>query len=186
MPTKRIALVGVHNQRTVDGQNAITLGQDQRFVNCIFDVVKNPVSGNNTYYLEKRPGFKTKSVVSAGNVSTGLIQTDILGTVVSAFGTTNSTIYDGQTSVGAITGEAIHFWETVLSSGIGYVMIRSSDGTGWYYASDSMAVLSYTGTTHTNTTLDTLGSTAGMYSGQLIAKADIPVGTRIQIGRAHV
>jgi len=178
MPVERIPLVGVANQRSIDGQNSIVLGKDQRFLNCKFDAVKNPITGKTTFYVEKRDGWQIQSLVSAGDISTGNIKTDILNSVVSAFGTTNSTIYDNQTSVGAITGVAIHFYETQLGA-IGYVMIRSSDGTGWYYASDSKATLAYTGTTHTNTMLDSLGSTAGMYSGQLVSKADIPANTRI-------
>ena len=178
MPVQRLPLVGVHNQRSVDGTNALTLSQDQRFLNCIFDAVKNPITGKTLFYVEKRPGWQIRNLVSAGNIGTGLIRTDILQSDVSAFGTPNSTIYDNQTSVGTITGEVLSMNETALGS-IGYVMIRSTDGTGWYYPSDAKTTLTYTGTTHTNTTLDTLGSTVGMYSGQLVSKADIPAGTRI-------
>jgi len=178
MPTVRIPLVGVANQRTVAGSYTLSLNKDQRFTNCIFNVTKNPITGKAEFHLEKRPGWAAYQVIAAGSISTGCIKSEVTNTIVSAFGATNSTIYDGPTSMGAITGLARHFSETILSS-IGYVMIRSSDGTGWYYASNSGTTLTYTGDTHTNTTIDNLGSTTGMYSGQAISGTGIAASTRI-------
>lgn len=180
MPTVRIPLVGSFNQRTIDARAVLALNEDQRFLNCTFDVVQNPVTGKATVYVEKRPGWGVESVVSAGNVSTGGIKTESFNAVVSAFGDSNSTIFDGQVNVGAITGRAMYFTETLLpATGIGYVMIKSSDGTGWYYASNAKAQTAYVGDTHTNTTIDNIASTAGMYSGQEISGTGIVAGTRI-------
>ena len=178
MPTVRIPLVGVANQRTVAGSYTLSLNKDQRYTNCIFNVTKNPITGKAEFHLEKRPGWAGYATVSAGNSSTGSINSSLTNTVISAFGSTDSTIYDDVTSVGAITGKALYFSETILSS-IGYVMIRSSDGTGWYYASNSRTTLTYTGDTHTNTTIDNISSTTGMYSGQAISGTGIAAGTRI-------
>ncbi len=178
MPKVRLPLVGTHTTRGIDGQTVIAAGKDQRFLNVIFDLVVNPITKKATVWVERRPGWTQQAVISAGNVSTGLIRTDSLGTVISAFGATNSTIFDSTTNVGTITGLALHFSETILNS-VGYILIKSSDGTGWYYAAGARDVTAYTGDTHTNTTLDGLGSTAGMYSGQVVAKADITAGTRI-------
>ena len=178
MPTVRIPLVGVANQRTVAGSYTLSLNKDQRYTNCIFNVTKNPITGKAEFHLEKRPGWAGYATVSAGNSSTGSINSSVTNTVISAFGSTDSTIYDDVTSVGAITGKALYFSETILSS-IGYVMIRSSDGTGWYYASNSRTTLTYTGDTHTNTTIDNISSTTGMYSGQAISGTGIAAGTRI-------
>lgn len=179
MPTKRIPLVGVHDPRTIDGQATIVAGQDQRFVNCIFNVVSDPITGKSIAYLAKRPGWGVETIVSAGNISTGLIRTTSMDSVLSAFGDTNSTIYDSQVSLGTITGRALHFSETLIS-GVGYVVIKSSDGTGWYYPSNARAQTSYTGdTTNTSTTVNNIASTAGMYSGQAISGAGIPASTRI-------
>ena len=140
MPTERIPLVGAHNQRTIDAQSQLEASTDQQFMNCVFGVVRNPITGKSTVYVEKRPGWGVKSLVEAGSLSTGLIHSDALGTTISAFGTTNSTIYDGVTSVGAITGRALHFTETIIS-GTAYILIKSSDGTGWYYNSGGTATL---------------------------------------------
>lgn len=178
MPTLTLPFVGVHNQRGISGQAAIIAGQDQRFVNCTFDLIKNPVTGNATVYVEKRPGWGVASLVAAGSISTGAIRTDQIGSIVSAFGDTNSAVYDSVNSIGTITGKALHFSETIIGS-IGYVLIRSSDGTAWYYAEDAATTLTYTGNTHTNTTVDGIASTTGMYSGQAVSGTNIVGGTRI-------
>lgn len=158
---------------------ALTVSQDQRYLNCVFSVSQNPVNGRPVVYVEKRPGWGVESIVSAGDVSTGLLKTDFLGSAISAFGSTNSTIYDGQVSVGAITGRALYMSETLIS-GIGYVLIKSSDGTGWYYPSNAKAQTAYTGdTTNGSAIVINIVSTTGMYSGQLVAGTGITAGTRI-------
>src|SRR3990167_3925429 len=168
MPTVRIPLAGSFNQRTIDGERTLAAAQDQRFLNCSFNVVQNPITGKATVYVEKRPGWKTDSIVEASAVSTGLIKTDSLSQFISAFGATNSTIYDGQVSVGAITGRALYFSETVIS-GASHVLIKSSDGTGWYYADDAKDQTAYVGDTHSGTAIiDSLDTTAGMYIGQVL------------------
>ena len=178
MTTIRIPLVGSFNPRGLDGNASLTASTDQRFLNCTFDLVHNPITNKTTVYVCKRPGWGTDTLVSSGNVSTGLLKPQAFGQTVSAFGATDSTIYFGTTSVGTITGRALHFTETLVSS-INYVMIKSSDGTGWYYAKDSHQQLTYTGDTHTNTTIDNISTTAGMYIGQVISGTDIVAGTRI-------
>ena len=178
MPTARIPLAGSFTQRGLDAAMTLAANEDQRFLNTTFDIVQNPVTRKATVFVEKRPGWGVESIVEAGSISTGVIKTDSNNAVVSAFGSTDSTIYDGQVSVGAITGRAMYFTETLISS-VGHVMIKSSDGTGWYYAADAKDQTAYVGDTHTNTTIDGIASTAGMYSGQLIAGTGIVVGTRI-------
>jgi hypothetical protein len=178
MPIVRIPLAGTFNPRTIDGSRVLEAEQDQRYLNCTFTAGLNAATGRPVVYVEKRPGWGVESIVAANNVSTGLIKTDSFNSVIAAFGSTNSTIYDGQVSVGAITGRAMYFTETLLSS-VGYVLIKSSDGTGWYYTSDAKSQTSYTGDTHTNTTVDNIASTTGMYSGQAISGSGIQAGTRI-------
>ena len=184
MPTVRFPLVGTFNQRTIDGERVLDAAQDQRFLNCCFNVVQNHVTGKATVYVEKRPGWKVDAIVADSNVSTGLIKTDALSQVVSAFGATNSTIYDGQVSVGTITGRALYLSETVVS-GISHILIKSSDGTGWYYPEDSRNVTAYTADGNNSTTISDIkiagaNSTAGLYPGQkLTAATNIVAGTRI-------
>lgn len=178
MPTVRIPLVGSFNQRGIAGNAALVLNEDQRFLNCAFDVVQNPVTQKAVVYVEKRQGWAIDTLVEAGSVSTGLIKPQAFNATLSAFGANNSTVYVGSISVGAITGLALHFTETLISN-VAYVMIKSSDGTGWYYVDGAKDQTAYTGDTHTNTTIDGIASTAGMYSGQVIAGTNIVAGTRI-------
>ena len=152
MKTIRLPLAGVHNQRTPSGQAAITAGQDQRFINVTFDIVKNPITGKATLYCSKRPGFDPLSVVSAGTACTGFFPATTTGTVISSFGLTNSTIYDGMTSLGAITGQALFFNETIIN-GTGHITIRSSDGTAWDYSGGTLTQITDTDFVTTGTTV---------------------------------
>ena len=184
MPVARIPLIGSFNQRSINADAVLAADIDQRFLNCTFDVVQNPVTGKATVYVEKRPGWGVDSIVAAGSVSTGLIKTDSVNSVVSAFGSTNSTIYDGQVSVGTITGRALYLSETLISN-IGYVLFKSSDGTGWYYTSDAKDVTAYTADGNNSTTITDIkiagvNNTSGLYPGQLLSAAsNIAVGTRV-------
>lgn len=184
MPTVRIPLVGSFNQRGAAASAALTVAEDQRFKNCVFSVVQNPVTGKMSVYVEKRPGWVQDSVVSAGNASTGLTVPHTFNATVSAFGNTDSTIYLGTISVGTITGRAVYFAETVISS-VGYVVIKSSDGTGWYYAAGAKDQLAYTcdgnnSTTITDIKVAGVNSVAGLYVGQkLTAATNIAAGSRI-------
>ena len=179
MPTVRIPLVGSFNTRGLDGDATITASEDQRFLNAIFNVVQNPVTGKATVYVEKRPGWGVDSIVAANNASTGFIKPQSFNASLTAFGDTNSTIYLGTTSVGTITGRALHFTETIVSSTT-YVMIKSSDGTGWYFAEDAASQTSYTGNrTSGSPIISGIASTTGMYVGQAISGTGIPASTRI-------
>lgn len=184
MPTQRVPLVGSFNQRGIDGDNTLTLSEDQRFMNATFNLVQNPITGKATVYLEKRPGWKQDSLVAAGNSSTGLIRPQSFNATLTAFGDTNSTIYFGTTSVGVITGRAMHFTETLISS-VAHVMIKSSDGTGWYYVNGAKDQLAYTADGNNSTTITDLKvggvpSVSGLYVGQkLTAASNITAGSRI-------
>ncbi len=179
MPTVRIPLVGSFNQRSIDGTASLNVPQDQRFLNCAFNVVTNPLTGKATAYVEKRPGWVQDSIVSSGIASTGLIKPQAFGAPFTAFGETNSAVYVGSINVGNITGRALHFAETLISAS-SYVILKSSDGTGWYYPDGAKDVLTYTGFTSTGEfTVSTISSTAGFYSGQLIIGNTIGAGARV-------
>lgn len=184
MPVQRIPLVGNFNQRSISGNAALTVPEDQRFLNCTFDVVQNPVTGKATVYVEKRPGWDQDTIVANGSPSTALIKPQSINAVISAFGDTNSTIYYGSTSVGTITGRAIYAGETIVSS-LTYIVFKSSDGTGWYYPSGAKDTLSYTADGNNSTTITDIkvggvSSVSGLYVGQkLSAASNIAAGSRI-------
>lgn len=179
MPKVRIPLVGSFDQRGLDADAALTLAEDQRFKNCIFNVVQNPVTGKARVYVEKRPGWVQDSIPASGSPSTGLIVPQSFTATISAFGDTNSTIYYGTTSVGAITGRAVTFNETIISS-VKYIVIKSSDGTGWYYADGAKDDLTYIGDTHNGTAIiDSLDNTTGVYIGQAWSGTGVGASARV-------
>ena len=179
MPKVRLPLVGSFDQRGLNADAALTAAQDQRFKNCIFNVVQNTVTGKAKVYVEKRPGWVQDSLVAAGSASTGLIVPQSFTATISAFGDANSTIYYGTTSVGAITGRAVTFNETIISS-VKYIVIKSSDGTGWYYADGAKDDLTYVGDTHNGTAIiDSLDNTTGVYIGQAWSGTGVAAGARV-------
>ena len=180
MPTVKLPLAGSPNQRGIDGDAALSLNQDQRFLNTIFDVVTNPITGKSTFYVQKRPGWRGSSIPAAGSASTGLIKPQSFVAEITAYGETNSTIYHGTVSLGVITGRALHFTETLIST-VGCVAIKSSDHTAWYYMNGAKDTLTYTGDTTSGSAVVTnvATNTTGMYSGQAISGTGIPAGTRI-------
>ena len=179
MPKVRVPLVGSFDQRGMDADAALTLSQDQRFKNCVFNVVQNPVTGKARVYVEKRPGWVQDSIPASGSPSTGLIVPQSFTATISAFGDTNSTIYYGTTSVGAITGRAVTFGETIISS-VKYIVIKSSDGMGWYYADGAKDDLTYVGDTHNGTAvIDSLDNTTGVYIGQAWSGTGVAAGARV-------
>lgn len=150
----RIPLVEVANQRFADTTSfgtasgvvgvgivgvmivgATNIGsKDARLINCFPTRIKNPYNGEIRSYIQKRPGF---GLVSTPGTETGNAVKVWLGQgtgnkIISAFGDTNSEIFDGVASLGTITGLATDITETIVSTTPNLV-IPSSDGTAWYY-----------------------------------------------------
>ena len=120
-----IGIVGL----MVVGAASVSTTKDERFVNCFLTTM------GGVKYIIKRPGMGVNSTPAAGSIGTAVMVWTGLspGTnVISAFGGTNSTIYSGTTSLGAITGKATGITETVIGT-TATLAISSSDNTGWYY-----------------------------------------------------
>lgn len=123
-----IGIVGV----MVVGSTTAASDKDQRFINCWPVTVKNSATQTITPYMVKRPGFQAFSTPASGNVGNDIhIWLGNSSKVMSAFGSTNSTLYDGTTSQGSITGQCTGISETILS-GTAYLALSSSDNTAWY------------------------------------------------------
>lgn len=178
---RTVPLIGSLTSR--DGTNTALFGssqKDQYFKNCHFQVGQNAYNGRQSVAVmgrqEYAPATNPPSASGAGTaIATWRGSTDQR---VSAFGNTNSTIYVAGTDVGTITGQAKFIDETSVND-TSSMLVTSTDNTGWYLPSDSFAQTAYTGDTHSNTTVDGIASTAGMYAGQAISGSGIPAGTRI-------
>lgn len=173
MPTLKIPFFGSYNRREFNTSNL-----DQRVIGGIFNVVKNPLTNSVSPYLEKRCGLK--SLFTAQGGSGGAIPYVSPGTlgIYSAFANP-STLYESTTALGTITGAIVHITECISNSVV-TLLITSNDGTGWYYPTDASGVsATFAGTTHSNTTMDGITSTAKYYVGQLLTGSGLSAGTRI-------
>ena len=120
-----IGIVGL----MIVGAAPSAVDKDERYINCFL------TKEGTKQYLVKRPGVAALNTPSSGNVGSAiLVWTGGAGgtAVISAFGATNSTIYNGTTSLGAITGKARSITETFVST-TATLLVASGDSTGWYY-----------------------------------------------------
>ena len=118
-----------------------TVTKDVRLINCFPTKVQNPFINpytDNTAsvkkYISKRPGFAVQSTpdTTAGSAIKIWLGQGSGSKVISAFGTANSTIYDGTNSLGTITGLAKDITETFIGT-VANLVIPSSNNTAWYY-----------------------------------------------------
>jgi len=128
----RVPLIGTHNTR--QSTAGALVDKDQRFQNFFPVKLKNSITGKETYYLVKRPGFESFITPAAGNVGTAihLFETVSGNQLISAFGATNSTVYIGAGNLGTITGFVRSFTE-VDYTGTATVVMPSSNHEAWYY-----------------------------------------------------
>jgi hypothetical protein len=107
--------------------------KDKKFINCFPEKISSPLTGQSKTYVTKRPGWAALNTPAAGQLATALTVWSVSNDeVISAFGSTNSTIYSGTSSLGAITGMATGFAETILA-GTANLLIPSTNNTAWFY-----------------------------------------------------
>jgi len=126
-----VGVIGV----MIIGKSQTATSKDQRFLNCFPEKISDPLNGSVKYYTIKRPGVTVNSTPQAGSIGTAILVWSGQGTgqkVISAFGGTNSTIYDAAVSIGTITGMATDITETLVST-TATLVVPSTDNTAWYY-----------------------------------------------------
>lgn len=166
------------------GKTAAASQKDRRFQNCFPHMI------DGEPYLLKRPGFAALNTPSAGNIGSSIVIWTGQGSgqkVITAFGATNSTIYDGTTSLGAITGMATGITETFVGTEPTLV-ISSNDNTAWTVSSTSVTYgegtgLTFVGDTHSSTLVDGITvntATLGLVVGQLLTGTGFGAGIRIK------
>jgi hypothetical protein len=156
MTIKRVPLTGTYNTRSssvnalssssgivgigivgsmIVGNAARSSDKDVRIINWIPITVPDEVTQSKRFYLQKRPGFVVHSTPATGEKGSDIHVWVGQGSgtkVITAFGHTNSTIYDDTASLGAITGRSSGITETSIS-GTATLVISSRDSTLWYY-----------------------------------------------------
>lgn len=124
-----IGIVGL----MIVGKTTQSTDKDARSINCFIETVVDQATGKKRVYTVKRPGFATSFTPSAGNQGYSiLLWTGNSNKIISAFGSTNSTIYDSTTSLGAITGRSTGITETFVTT-TATLTVTSNDSTAWYY-----------------------------------------------------
>ncbi len=123
-----IGVVGI----MIVGLGGVALDKDERWINCFL------TDNGGRKVAMKRPGRAVLNTPASGSVGSAIrIWTGSgAGTsVITAFGATNSTIYSGTSSLGAITGKARSITETQIGAAPGTptLIVPSSDNTLWYY-----------------------------------------------------
>lgn len=113
----------------------VATAKDQRFVNAIPEKIVNPLTQAENFFVSKRPGFAALNTPAAANIGTAVHvwAGQTLGTkVISAFGATNSTIYDAVSSLGSTTGKVNFISDTLIGTTANLLMTTTSN-TAYYY-----------------------------------------------------
>lgn len=166
----------------VIGSTSTAKNKDQMFVNCYSSTVSDPTTGKRRIYNTKRPGVATDSTPQAGSIGNQILIWTGQGSgnkKITAFGATNSTIYDGTTALGTITGKATGIAESDVGADA-RLIISSSDNTAWTTSGTAVTSgVTFTGDLHLNTTIDNISSLVGLVVGQLLTGTNIAANTRI-------
>ena len=179
MPTTTIPLIGPPSQRGPISSAAFTAGQDRRFINTNFVGIVDNAKQTKEIYVEKRQGMESFSTPSSGNPGATIFVSPSTANVITVFGIASVPhIYSGTTDCGIITSNPNGVISEAVFSGITYYLIGNNSG-GWFLASDAVGGFTFTGDTHTNTTIDNVSSLTGLYVGQLISGTGIAASTRI-------
>lgn len=141
----RIPLIGSTTPRNINADQAS--GKDQRFVNCIPEIVTNPLNGQKTGFINKRPGLAVAQSTSAGDRCTALnsiaaaIGNEAGNIIVAALGPTSGTSRSywfgntsaSETSFHSSSNPVYAFSETSLA-GVPVVVLveRTEDGVEGY------------------------------------------------------
>lgn len=176
----RIPLIGSLASRDSTNTALYGSGKDQSFKDCTFTVYKNGVTGRTTPRVYGRQSYALAgSPASATGAGTAIrLWRYQSGTPITAFGSTNSTIYSTSASLGTITGQAKFIDEAFAS--VATLLISSTDKTAWYYPSDAgTGSPTFTGDLNSSTSITNVVSTAGVYVGQTVTHASIPANTVI-------
>lgn len=127
---------------SVCGVGAQPTAKDAQYSNCFPHTVPDALGGGARHYLVKRSGWEALNTPRTGHAGNAILVWSGQGTgtkVITAFGNTTSSIYDGTSRLTTdnadttvISGLATGITETNIS-GTATLAITSDDNTGWYY-----------------------------------------------------
>lgn len=122
------------------GKTTASTNKDQRFSNSFLRTITDAATGQQRRKRIKRAGYGVSNTPASGNVGSAILVWTGSGAgtdVITAFGSTNSTLYNSTTSLGAITGKARAITETKIGAvaQTPTLVVPSNDNTAWYYDS---------------------------------------------------
>ena len=181
MPVTTIPLVGGMTARGF-AKTIGTSAKDQQYINCLFEAAINPALGKKALYVVKRPGSTTDSTVGT-DVKVLSSQSSYFGGVaLSVMSATATAIYRHTTSLGTTGGYPVNLFlsDTVMNQQ-DVIAFCDTAGSAYYCFKDAVTTNfpTFTGDTHTNTVIDNIPSTTGLYPGQAISGTGIQAATRI-------
>lgn len=177
MPVSTIPLVGQPDFRGI----AYT-SKDTHYEGCYFSIFSDSLRGQAQAYSEKRVGWVSQDTVNAGVA--GIACANFGGSNGAVLSFNDGKIYRVASAIKTLMGDinplkAINF-SIISLNNAGYAMFIDDSGQGYYLAFDAIATtLTFTGDTHTNTTIDNISSMTGLHIGQLLTGTNMAAGTRI-------
>lgn len=154
-----------------------TSAKDQQLINGVYE------TNGKDVYVSKRSGSATSSTIGLSNIFVLTHYSSIFTTgfisVSTIFASTLPTNYGTLDAV--VSGKNNFILADSVSGSIGILAWVTTSGTGWFLYSDAITTNfpTFTGDTHTNTVIDGITSTTGLYPGQAISGTGIAAGTRI-------
>ena len=141
MATQRIPLFGSIESRDyksfLDGVTALNMIQyDQGGTDVQYDILTDPIEGRKTGYFYPREALATSGVPASSGAGTAVhVWTGNSGAIATAFGATNSTIYNAGASLGAITGQAAFISEgqTLVPTVANLLVTNTAGGRGYFF-----------------------------------------------------
>jgi len=156
--------------------------KDQQLINAFYETASDNEQGSKILYVTKRAG----SWVSVSSVGTGVIALKMPGgDIGNLYILSNGDLTTVTTVYGNVVGkpnENTNYYVADLIVGTNQLIAFSTTaGGGWYlwYNATTTNFPTFQGDTHTNTTIDNIASTTGIYPGQLITGTGIQAGTRV-------
>ena len=158
-----------------------TSAKDAQVINGLFEVATNPLLGTKTVYVAKRAG----SSVAFSSVGSGVIALKSPNSGIGTLYISDGSLSSSSTVYGGVTSNPSAFTNYNVADAIvganNLLAFNTSSGGGFYLWENAISTNfpTFSGDTHTNTTIDNIASTTGLYPGQIITGTGIQANTRI-------
>jgi len=158
---------------------------DQQLINAFYETASDNEQGSKILYVTKRAGSTTSSTIGTTPRMMTCYSSTFSDLSVSLPGGTG-TLYSSSTAAGTMSGSSYPDIQTsyLIPDGViagNAVVCFTTFSAGYYLFNDALTTNfpTFSGDTHTNTVIDNIASTTGIYVGQAISGTGIQAGTRV-------